>query len=119
MHRTDEQTDKYGKISIEPVRGKPTIWVPSRSDTNRAVPSQKKARSLKIRIQEEEGFYYACSENKGADLRLCFRLCRFLVFPYSGSIGMLFSHNLLSDTLISLLILQSALRKHIYIPTGL
>ena len=61
----------------------PTIRVPTRSDTNRAVPSQKKARSLKLRIQKEERLYYPCSENKGADqlrgyreadLRLCFRL---------------------------------------------
>ena len=38
--------------------------------------------------------YYLCSENKGADqlrgyreadLRLCFRLCRLLVFPRGGS----------------------------------
>ena len=39
--------------------------------------------------------YYPCSENKGADqfggyreadLRLCFRLCRLLVFPWDDSI---------------------------------
>ena len=39
--------------------------------------------------------YYPCSENKGADqlrgyregdLRLCFRICRLLVFPRGGSI---------------------------------
>ena len=38
--------------------------------------------------------YYPCSENKGADqlrsyceadLRLCFRICRLLVFPCTGS----------------------------------
>ena len=38
--------------------------------------------------------YYPCSENKGADqlrgyreadLHLCFRLCRLLVFPWGGS----------------------------------
>ena len=38
--------------------------------------------------------YYPSSENKGADqlrgyreadLRLCFRICRLLVFPWSGS----------------------------------
>ena len=42
-----------------------------------------------VRTVEEE-LYYPCSENKGADqlrgfreadLRLCFRLCRLLVFP--------------------------------------
>ena len=69
---------------------KPTIWVSIRSDTNWAVQSQKQARSLKFRIKEVEGLYYPWSENKGADqlrgyreadLRLCFRLCRLLVFP--------------------------------------
>ena len=74
--------------------GKPTMWFPNRSDTNRAVQAQKQARSLKFGIYEEEGVYYPCSENKGADqlrgyreadLRLCFLLCRLLVFPCSGS----------------------------------
>ena len=45
---------------------KPTIWVVTRSDTNQAVQSQKQARSLKFQIYEE-GLYYLCSENKGAD----------------------------------------------------
>ena len=67
---------------------KPTIWVLTRSDTNRAVQSQKKVRSLKFWIEEEE-LYYPCSENKGADqlrshceadLRLCFRICNFVDF---------------------------------------
>ena len=43
--------------------------------------------------------YYPSSENKGddqlrgyreADLRLCFRLCRLLVFPWGGSLVLLF-----------------------------
>ena len=47
------------------------------------------ARGLKFRIQKEEGLYYPCSENKGADqlrgyreadLRLCFRICKNPVF---------------------------------------
>ena len=68
---------------------KPTIWVLTRSDTNRAVQTQKKVRSLKFRILEEDGLCYTCSENKGADqlrgyceadLRLCFRIYRLLVF---------------------------------------
>ena len=72
---------------------KPIIWVPTRSDTNRTVQSQNSARNLKFRIKEEEGLYYPCRENKGADhlrsnceadLRLCFRLCRLLVFPCGG-----------------------------------
>ena len=62
------------------------MWFPNRSDTNQAV---QQARSLKFRIYEEEEVYYPCSDNKGADqlhgyreadLRLCFRICRLLVF---------------------------------------
>ena len=30
--------------------------------------------------------YYPCSENKDADLRLCFRPCKLLVFSRTGSI---------------------------------
>ena len=81
-------------LPYEPPRGKPTMWFPNRSDTNRPVQSQKQARSLKFWIYKVEELYYPCSENKGADqlrsyceadLRLCFRLCRLLVFPYGGS----------------------------------
>ena len=70
--------------------GKPTIWFPNRSDTNQPVQVQKRARSLKFRIKVKEELYYPSSENEGADqlrgdreadLRLCFRLCRLLVFP--------------------------------------
>ena len=68
---------------------KPTFWFPTRSDTNQAVQLQKMARGLKFRILKVEGLYYLCSENKGADqlhgyreanLRLCFRICKMLVF---------------------------------------
>ena len=61
---------------------------PTRSDTNRPVQSQKKARSLKFRIEQEEGLYYLSSENKDAD-RLCgyctadLRLC-FCIYRKSG-----------------------------------
>ena len=57
------------------------------SDTNQAVISLNMARGLKFWIQEEEGLYYPCSENKGADqlrgyreadLRLCFRIYKVL-----------------------------------------
>ena len=67
---------------------------PNRSYTIQAEQSQKQAGSLKFQIQEEEELYYPCSENKGADqlsgyreadLRLCFRICRLLVFSYGGS----------------------------------
>ena len=73
---------------------KQTMWFLKRSDTIQAVQPQKQARSLKFQIKEEEGLYYPCSENKGADqlrsyceadLRLCFRICRLLVFPRGGS----------------------------------
>ena len=70
--------------------GKPTMWFSNRSDTNQAVQLQKQARSLKFWSEVEEEFYCLSSENIGADqlrgyreadLRLCFRLCRLLVFP--------------------------------------
>ena len=70
------------------------MWFPNRSDTNRPVRAQERARSLKFRIEVEEELYYPSSENKGADqlrgyreadLRLCFRLCRLLVFSWGGS----------------------------------
>ena len=47
--------------------GKPTMWFPNRSDTNRPVQAQKTARSLKFPIEVEEEWYYQSSENKGAD----------------------------------------------------
>ena len=68
---------------------KPTFWFPTWSDTNQAVQLQKMARGLKFQIKEVEGFLYPCSENKGADqlrgfreadLRLCFRVYKTLVF---------------------------------------
>ena len=67
---------------------------PTRSDTNRVAQPQKIARGLKFRIKKVEGLYYLCGENKGAgqlrsyceaDLRLCFRICRKLVFSQRGS----------------------------------
>ena len=69
--------------------GKPTMWFPKRSDTNRAVQAQRMAIGWKFRIYKVKEFYYLCSDNKGADklrslfeadLRLCFRICRLLVF---------------------------------------
>ena len=78
---------------LSPVMRKPTFWFPTWSDTNRAVQLQKMARGLKFRILKEEGMYYLCSENKGADqlrcyreagLRLCFRICKKPVFSQRG-----------------------------------
>ena len=51
----------------EPPLGKPTMWFPTRSDINRPVQVQKRARILKFRILVEEELYYLSSENKGAD----------------------------------------------------
>ena len=78
---------------------KPTILVPTRSDTNQPVHSQKQASSLKFGVKVEEILYYICSENKGADqlysyctadLRLCFLLSTLLAFSYSGSFKRMF-----------------------------
>ena len=64
------------------------------SDTNRTVQPQKIVRGLKFRIQKEEGLYYLCSENKGADqlcgyctadLRLCFRICKKPFFSHDAA----------------------------------
>ena len=69
--------------------GKPTMWFPNRSDTNRPLQLQKQARSLKYWGYVVEELYYPSSENKDADqlrghreadLRLCFRICRLLGF---------------------------------------
>ena len=58
-------------------------------------------------IQKVEELYYPCSENKGAyqlrsyceaDLCLCFRLCRLLVFPCRGSINKILSPKLFTIT---------------------
>ena len=64
--------------------GKPTMWFPNRSDTNRAAQAQKNATGMLEILELSRGvLYYASSENKGADqlrgyreadLRLCFRL---------------------------------------------
>ena len=63
-------------------------WFPTRSDTDRAVQPKKVARCLEFLIEELEGLYYLCGEKRGvdqlrsgraADLRLCFRICRFFM----------------------------------------
>ena len=70
------------------------MWFRNRSDINWSVQLQKQARSLKFWSSVEEELYYSSSENKGTDqlrsycetdLRLCFRLCSLLVFPWGGS----------------------------------
>ena len=76
------------------------MWILTRSDTNQAVQPLEMATGLKFCIQEVEVLYYPSSENKGADqlrgnadqlrgyreadLRLCFRICKTLVFSQCG-----------------------------------
>ena len=90
---------------IEPRHEKTNVLV---SDTNQAVQLQKMARGLKFRINEEEGLYYQCSENKGADqlrgnreadLRLCFLICKMFVFSLRGSYGLVWSGTQKTDFL--------------------
>ena len=68
--------------------------IPTRSDINRVAQPQKIARGLKFQNQKVEGLYYLCGKNKGAcqlhsyceaDLRLCLRICKKLVFSQRGS----------------------------------
>ena len=49
--QTNKQTnEKNIRKYMSHLVGKPTMWFPNRSDTNRPVQSQKRARSLKFRI---------------------------------------------------------------------
>ena len=77
------------QLNMSRVMRKPTMWFLTRSDTNKAVQLLETTRGLKFCIYEVEVFYYPSSENKDADqlrgyreadLRLCFRICRSLVF---------------------------------------
>ena len=77
------------------MRENQSLGFPTRSDTNQPVQSQKKVRILKFWVDVEEEFYYKRSENKGADqlrsyweadLHLCFRIGKSLVFSRCGSI---------------------------------
>ena len=70
------------------------MWILTRSDTNQAVQPLEMARGRKFFIKEVEGLYYPQGENKGADrfrgyreadLRLCFRIYRLLVFSCCSS----------------------------------
>ena len=53
---------KYQSILVYMSRlvGKPTMWFSNRSDTNRPVQAQKRAKSLKFRIKVEEELYEGC-----------------------------------------------------------
>ena len=60
------------------------MWFPNRSDSNRPVQAQKRARSLKFRIYVEEALYYPSGENEGADqLRVTAKLICVFVFTYA------------------------------------
>ena len=94
VHPFSGMLDPYFCLQMSRLVGKPTMWFPKRSHTNRPVQAQKQARSLKFWIYKVEELYYPRSENKDADqlrgyrkadLRLCFRLGRLLVFPWGGS----------------------------------
>ena len=65
--------------------GKPTIWVPTRSDTNRPVQSQRKVRSLEYRIQEEKELYYISVAKTKALISFVFtaKLSCAFVFAYA------------------------------------
>ena len=74
---------------ISHINRKSVFRFSNQADTNRAVKPWKMARGFKFKIYEVEGFYYRCSENKGADqlhglreadLRLSFRICKKQVF---------------------------------------
>ena len=63
---------------------KTTFWFPTWCDTNQAVQLQKMARVLKFWIEKEEGFYYLCRENKGADsFTVTAKLICVFVFAYA------------------------------------
>ena len=87
--KNTEDRFSLDNANMSRVARKPVFGFPTRSDTNRAVQPQKMARGLKFWIYEEEGLYYLCSKNKGADqlcsycaadLRLCFLIFKNLVF---------------------------------------
>ena len=68
---------------------KPTMWFLNWSDTNQAVLAQETVRDWKFWIYKVDELHYPWSENKGADqlrsyceadLRLCFRIGKMLVF---------------------------------------
>ena len=93
---TDGQPEKTVRQTNKPCMRKPSFWFPTWSDTNQAVQLQKMDRCSKFRIKKVDGLFYLCSENKGADqlrgyreadLRLCFRICKTLVFSWRGSNG--------------------------------
>ena len=83
--------EEMGDVQVwnELCHEKTCLGFPIRSDTNWTVEPQKMVRALKFRIKDVGGLYCLCSKNKGtdqmccyhaADLHLCFRICKELVF---------------------------------------
>ena len=73
------------------IASKPVLRVSEPGDTNRAVQLQMR---LEISCFGREEFYFLYRENKGAeqlrsfcaaDLQLCFRICKYLVFSRPSS----------------------------------
>ena len=114
-----------GNIHISRDARKRSSGFLTRSDTKRAVQSQKMARELKFCIKVVEGLYYLYSENKGADqlhgyreadLRLCFRKCKNPVFSRRGSyyvmhISLMLSSDSLFKTDYSLKTIENCSKK--------
>ena len=87
------------------------------SDRSRAAQPQKMDRGLKFQTMAAVGFYYQCSENKGADqlrefctaaadLDLCFHICK-KVFSHKATHmvlgGILFSACFQNSVIFSIL----------------
>ena len=68
---------------------KPTILVPTRSDTNRPVQSQKMFRGLKFCILVEEGLYCVAKTKALISFAVTAKLICAFVFAYADC---LFSH---------------------------
>ena len=61
------------------------MWFPNWSDTNPAVQAQKIARSLNLDFRRRGSVLSVYFSYREADLRLCFCVCRLLVFSRGGS----------------------------------
>ena len=69
--------------------GKPTLWILTPNQAVQPLESSEIAIGLEFWIKEEEGLYYASSENKGAEDEPASLICVF-VFAYPKH---LFSHD--------------------------
>ena len=92
--------------------------------TQTGLHTQKKARILKFWVEVEEELYYPSSENKDtdqlrgyreADLRLCFGLCRLMVFPRGGS-NMHISKQPITLTAVIIMIIYFSSIQHQFCP---